>query len=325
MNSYKDSGVEWIGEIPKYWKVKKIKQLVTNIKSLFKDGDWIESKDILESGIRYLTSGNVGEGYYKEQGESYISKETFDKLRCLEVYPGDLMISRLNLPVGRACIVPDKYPIYVVAVDNVILRPDNIYSKKFLLYIMNTDGYAKEAELISRGTTMKRISRSLLGEIKIAVPNLTEQNKIAEFLDKKCAEIDSITSKIEKQIGLLKDYKKSLITETVTKGLDKNVPMKDSGIAWIGDIPKHWDISRIKYKLSLIGSGSTPDSSDSFNYDGEFNWIQSGDLYKKLLYTRNRKNNNKICFKLNKDFKNVYSPICGCSDVWSFCGQYSNI
>ena len=142
-----------------------------------------------------LPSGNVGEGYYKEQGESYISKETFDKLRCLEVYPGDLMISRLNLPVGRACIVPDKYPIYVVAVDNVILRPDNIYSKKFLLYIMNTDGYAKEAELISRGTTMKRISRSLLGEIKIAVPNLTEQKQIAEFLDKKCAEIDSISSK----------------------------------------------------------------------------------------------------------------------------------
>lgn len=308
MNSYKDSGVEWIGEIPKYWKVKKIKQLVTNIKSLFKDGDWIESKDILESGIRYLTSGNVGEGYYKEQGESYISKETFDKLRCLEVYPGDLMISRLNLPVGRACIVPDKYPIYVVAVDNVILRPDNIYSKKFLLYIMNTDGYAKEAELISRGTTMKRISRSLLGEIKIAVPNLTEQNKIAEFLDKKCAEIDSITSKIEKQIGLLKDYKKSLITETVTKGLDKNVPMKDSGIAWIGDIPKHWDISRIKYKLSLIGSGSTPDSSDSFNYDGEFNWIQSGDLYKNYYIQETEKTITKYALNSTKTLKMYTAP-----------------
>ena len=168
---------------------------------------------------------------------------------------------------------------------------------------MNTDGYAKEAELISRGTTMKRISRSLLGEIKIAVPNLTEQNKIAEFLDKKCAEIDSITSKIEKQIGLLKDYKKSLITETVTKGLDKNVPMKDSGIAWIGDIPKHWDISRIKYKLSLIGSGSTPDSSDSFNYDGEFNWIQSGDLYKNYYIQETEKTITKYALNSTKTLK----------------------
>lgn len=277
MNSYKDSGVEWIGEMPKYWKVKKIKQLVTNIKSLFKDGDWIESKDILESGIRYLTSGNVGEGYYKEQGESYISKETFDKLRCLEVYPGDLMISRLNLPVGRACIVPDKYPIYVVAVDNVILRPDNIYSKKFLLYIMNTDGYAKEAELISRGTTMKRISRSLLGEIKIAVPNLTEQKQIAEFLDKKCAEIDSISSKIEKQIELLKEYKKSLITETVTKGLDKNVPMKDSGIEWIGDIPKYWDMRRLRY-LANFKTGGTPSEKFGIDTSGDYPWVTASDI-----------------------------------------------
>lgn len=255
----------------------------------------------MESGIRYLTSGNVGEGYYKEQGESYISKETFDKLRCLEVFPGDLMISRLNLPVGRACIVPDKYPIYVVAVDNVILRPDNIYNIKFLLYIMNTDGYAKEAELISRGTTMKRISRSLLGEIKIAVPNLAEQNKIADFLDKKCEEMDSVTSKIEKQIELLKDYKKSLITETVTKGLDKNVPMKDSGIEWIGEIPECWEIKKAKYMFKIKdGTHDTPDYVDDNEIDRTY----------PLITTRNIENgkiNTKSAFHISyNDFIDIY-------------------
>lgn len=277
MISYKDSGVNWIGNIPDNWEIKKIKYLATSQESLFKDGDWIETKDIEESGIRYLTSGNVGEGYYKEQGEGYISQETFDKLRCLAVYPGDLMISRLNLPVGRACIVPNGHSIYVVAVDNVILRPDIRYSKKYLMYIMNITGYAKEVELISRGTTMKRISRSLLGEIKIAVPNYNVQQEIVNFLDKKCLEIDVVIAKIEKQIELLKKYKKSLISETVTKGLDKNVPMKDSELEWIGKIPEHWEGKRLRY-LADFKIGGTPSEKFGIDIEGDYPWITASDI-----------------------------------------------
>ena len=142
-------------------------------------------------------------------------------------------------------------------------------SKKYLYWVLSSDVFWTWFNYKNSGnSTILHLYQKDFNEFIYAMPSLIEQNKIAYFLDNKCAEIDSITSKIEKQIRLLKDYKKSLITETVTKGLDKNVPMKDSGIACIGDIPKHWDISRIKYKLSLIGSGSTPDSSDSFNYDG---------------------------------------------------------
>lgn len=253
MQGYKDSGIEWIGKIPIDWKIKKIKHIATEPNTLFIDGDWIESKDISESGIRYLTSGNVGEGEFKRQGEGYVSEETFEKLKCLSVYPGDLMISRLNLPIGRACIVPGDYSIYVVAVDNVILRPNKSYSKKYLMYIMNTNGYSNEAEIISRGTTMKRISRTLLGEMKVCTPSLEEQQKIADFLDKECKRIDRITEKIEKQIEILKEYKKSLIAETVTKGLNKNVKMKDSGVEWIGEVPEYWEIDKVKYIASLYG------------------------------------------------------------------------
>lgn len=261
MPGYKDSGIEWIGKIPIDWKIKKIKHIATEPNTLFIDGDWIESKDISESGIRYLTSGNVGEGEFKRQGEGYVSEETFEKLKCLSVYPGDLMISRLNLPIGRACIVPEDYSIYVVAVDNVILRPNKSYSKKYLMYIMNTNGYSNEAEIISRGTTMKRISRTLLGEMKVCTPSLEEQQKIADFLDKECKRIDRITEKVEKQIEILKEYKKSLIAETVTKGLNKNVKMKDSGVEWIGMIPEDWKVSKVKYNAS-IKSGRFLDSAD---------------------------------------------------------------
>ena len=247
----KSSGIGWIKDIPSSWEITKVKYLATEPGTLFLDGDWIESDVIEESGIRYLTTGNVGAGFYKEQGCGYISEKTFSELHCLNVYPGDLMISRLNEPIGRACIIPDTESRYVVAVDNVILRPNANYNKKFIMYGMNADGYAEHANMIARGATMSRISRSQLGQFWLAFPNIEEQQAIADFLDKECAQIDSIAADLEKQVTLLQQYKKSLITETVTKGLDKSVPMKDSGVEFFGKIPAHWKVSKTKYVADI--------------------------------------------------------------------------
>lgn len=306
----KPSGIDWIKDIPSSWEINKVKYLATEPGTLFLDGDWIESDVIEESGIRYLTTGNVGAGFYKEQGSGYISEKTFSELHCLNVYPGDLMISRLNEPIGRSCIIPDTESRYVVAVDNVILRPNANYNKKFIMYGMNADGYAEHANMIARGATMSRISRSQLGQFWLAFPNIEEQQAIADFLEKECAQIDSIAADLEKQIALLQQYKKSLITETVTKGLDKSVPMKDSGVEWIGEIPEHWQKTRIKFEASIIGSGTTPDSGNSMYYDnGEHSWIQSGDLYgKDYIYETEKQLTNLAileCHALNwytKDF-----------------------
>ena len=245
----KPSGIDWIKDIPYSWHTNKVKYLATESGTLFLDGDWIESDVIEESGIRYLTTGNVGAGYYKEQGSGYISEKTFSDLHCLKVYPGDLMISRLNEPIGRACIVPEGEDFYVVAVDNVILRPNKAYNKKFIMYAMNTEGYAEHGNMIARGATMSRVSRSQLGQFWIAAPNLSEQTAIADFLDVQCSKLDSIIADLEKQIDTLQKHKKSLITETVTKGLDKSALMEDSGVEWIGKIPTRWKLSKVKYLI----------------------------------------------------------------------------
>ena len=278
----KPSGIDWIKDIPSSWEINKVKYLATEPGTLFLDGDWIESDVIEERGIRYLTTGNVGAGFYKEQGCGYISEKTFSELHCLNVYPGDLMISRLNEPIGRACIIPDTESRYVVAVDNVILRPNANYNKKFIMYGMNADGYAEHANMIARGATMSRISRSQLGQFWLAFPNIEEQQAIADFLDKECAQIDSIAADLEKQIALLQQYKKSLITETVTKGLDKSVPMKDSGVEWIGEIPEHWEISRVRHLASLC-SGATP-SKDVLSYwEGNIPWVSSQEVKSDII------------------------------------------
>ena len=283
MRKMKDSGIEWIGEIPENWDTIRVKHLATEKDTLFLDGDWINSDVIVDEGIRYLTSGNVGEGVYKEQGKGYISEETFNKLNCLTVYPGDLMISRLNEPVGRCCIVPEGEEYYVVAVDNVILRPNHSVHKKYLLYCMNTTGYARAALMEASGTTMQRISRTSLGNMAVPVASYEEQFLIADYLDKKCAEIDAIIAAKEKTNELLRERRQSIIYEAVTKGLDPTVPMKDSGIEWIGEIPESWNCKKIKYAFSLV-AGATPKSGNEEYWDGDIIWITPADYTTEDIY-----------------------------------------
>ena len=118
-DTYKPSGIDWIGEVPEHWD----RITLQNSANTFIDGDWIESPDIAPEGIRYITTGNIGVLNYKEQGNGYITEDTFKRLDCTEVFPGDILISRLNEPIGRSCIIPDLNNRIVTSVDNVIYRP----------------------------------------------------------------------------------------------------------------------------------------------------------------------------------------------------------
>ena len=211
------SGIDWIDNIPLNWSSMKLKHTVKDIETDFMDGDWIESTDISTEGIRYLTSGNIGAGYYKEQGEGFISEETFAELNCIEVFPGDLLISRLNEPIARTCFIPDLGYRIVTCVDNVIYRPiGNLFDKRYIMYQLNCKPFWFNASQLSSGATMQRISRSKLGAIKVLVPPLLEQQAIADYLDKKCAEIDGLKAKLSRKHETLTELRQSIISEVVT-------------------------------------------------------------------------------------------------------------
>lgn len=265
MREMKDSGIEWIGEIPADWETRKIKQLAdSNTENSFVDGDWIESPYIVDSGIRYLTTGNIGDGVFKEQGNGYITLKTFGELACKYAFPGDLIISRLNAPYGRSCILPSDYTEYVVAVDNVILRTQE--DKRYICYVSQCDGYKHAVEDDAKGTTMKRISRINLGNIVIPLPPIQQQHRIADYLDRKCSQIDSIITRQQEVIEKLKAYKLSVITEAVTKGLNPHVPMKDSGVDWIGEIPDFWNVVPLKTCSDILpGYAFSSDDFDTEN------------------------------------------------------------
>jgi len=213
----KDSGIDWIGKIPEHWEVMPLKYTANKVGCCFIDGDWIESDVITEDGIRYITTGNVGVLEYKEQGAGYISEETFHELGCTEVFSGDILISRLNEPIGRACILPDLNSRVITSVDNVIFRPDTeLYDKSYLVYYLNNSRFTEHANLEARGATMHRMSRTMLGHQQIVVPHITEQRAISDYLEKKCSRIDSAIAKAKRAIELLREFKQSVITEAVT-------------------------------------------------------------------------------------------------------------
>ena len=279
MREMKDSGIEWIGLIPEDWEVRKIKNLVTQKNSLLIDGDWIESKVIESNGIPYFTTGNIGDGIFKDASYNYISENTFNKLGCIEAKGGDILFSRLNLPIGRACIIPKIYNRCVVAVDNVIFRPDKTNDKKYLVYVTMCRGYQDENTLIARGTTMQRISRTLLENVQLPIPSYLEQCRIATFLDEKCKDIDTLITFQEEMIAELQAYKQSVISEAVTKGLNPNVTMKDSGVEWIGEIPTHWNTAHLNYFVSKVGSGSTPRGGSNIYVQEGIKFLRSQNVY----------------------------------------------
>ncbi len=216
----KDSGVEWLGEVPAHWEIIPLIRVATQPNSCFIDGDWIESKDLSDGSIRYITTGNVGEGAYKEQGAGYIDDKKFDELRCTEVLPGDVLISRLNLPVGRACIAPDLGCRVVTSVDNVILRPDSSFDALFLVYLLSSKAHFFNMQTLARGTTMQRISRSELGRVRFAVPPYHEQRKIVSHLLKLVGEIEEMEAASLSVIDTLRERRSALISAAVTGQID---------------------------------------------------------------------------------------------------------
>ena len=162
---------------------------LSNLCSTFVDGDWIESKDQSELGIRLIQTGNVGNGFFKDKEDKsrYISEETFDNLHCTEIYPGDILVSRLPDPIGRACIIPQGLGRTITAVDCTIIRlKDIILPDYFIAYTM-TPSYVAQINEVTTGTTRRRVSRANLGNILIPCPSIAKQQQfvaIAKQADK---------------------------------------------------------------------------------------------------------------------------------------------
>lgn len=236
---YKDSGVEWIGQIPKEWIVVQLKHHLS-----FQNGQDYKTIEAKENG-GFPVYGSGGVFTFAEK----------------YMYDGESVLFGRKGTIDRPLYVKDKFWV----VDTMYYTiPKEDTSCKFLYYIATTLPYDK----YSTSTALPSITQTILGNIRIALPLFDKQQKIADYLDKKCEEIDSLIEVQEQMITKLTEYKQSVITEAVTKGLNPNARLVPSGIDWIGDVPEGWKVCRIKDMVNLQSGTSltSTEISDSGIY-----------------------------------------------------------
>lgn len=236
----KPSGIDWIGDIPESWKRSKVKFCFSLV-----NGSTPESSDYdcWDGDIKWITPADMSDTGTISHGERLITKYGYNSCGTTLLPIGSIVISS-RAPIGKINITTAELCTNQ-GCKSLIRTGDNRYF--YYLFLAGQH----ELSLLGRGTTFLELSTYDLNGFGLVIPAEDEQKAIADFLDKECAQIDSIAADLEKQIALLQQYKKSLITETVTKGLDKSVPMKDSGVEFFGKIPAHWKVSKTKYVADI--------------------------------------------------------------------------
>ncbi|AFM02672.1 restriction endonuclease S subunit [Bernardetia litoralis DSM 6794] len=276
--AYKNSGVEWIGEIPEHWEILRIKYLFKEINERSSDGNEellsvsqytgvTKKSDKVQEGS-LLTNALTLEGYKKVSQGDLVSN-------IMLAWNGSLGFSDFN------GITSPAYAIY---------RLNNRGNKRFFHYLLRTDRYKAEFKRNSSGVIESRLRLYSDDFFRILslLPPLSEQTAIANFLDQKTQDLDTAISQKQNLIKLLEERKQIIIQDAVTKGINKNVELKESGIEWIGKIPKHWEVKKLKHLTKIFRGKFThrPRNDERF-YDGKYPFFQTGDVARANKYLSN--------------------------------------
>ena len=255
--AYKDSGVEWLGEVPEHWEVKTVKRLclVQRGASPRPIDDPIYFDDDGEYAWVRIVDVSKSQKYLKNTSQRL---SALGKSRSVPLEPRDLFLS-VAATVGKPIITQIKCCIHDGFVYFVGLREN----REYLFYVFSCDELYKG---LGKLGTQLNLNTEIIGDIYLAIPPFSEQEAISEFLDRETARIDALVAKKEQLIELLQEKRTALISHAVTKGLDPDVPMNDSGVEWLGEIPAHWEVVRIKHASQIQGGFAF--SSDSFHNEG---------------------------------------------------------
>ena len=272
---YKDSGVEWLGEVPGHWELLRVRQVATlnpsksEVAALPPETElsFLPMEAIGEDGRLDLQRTrpilDVSSGYtYFRDGDVTIAKIT----PCFENGKGAVMCGL----VGGAGFGTTEL---------IVARPKpEETTSEYLHWVFVSQPFRKlgEASMYGAGG-QKRVPDDFVRDFRLAFPPLREQCAISAFLDRETAKIDALVAEQQSLIALLKEKRQALISHAVTKGLDPDVPMKDSGVAWLGEVPAHWGVSALGY-LATIETGATPDRAEPRYWNGSIPWLKTGEI-----------------------------------------------
>jgi type I restriction enzyme S subunit len=262
---YKPSGTDWIAEIPRHWETILFKRVVAGIK----DGTHGTYSRVAD-GVPFLSAKNVqNNGIEINEAESMISIEDHNEITS-NGFPvkGDLLITCVGT-IGRTCVYEFEMP-YAFQRSVAFLRLSEIADPKFYKYFVESKPYQSQLEAEAKASAQSGIYMGDLVRTSTVFPFLNEQTKIANFLDHETAKIDTLIEKQQHLIILLKEKRQAVISHAVTKGLNPNSPMRDSGVEWLGEVPEHWNVLPLKYVCKLI------DGDRSSTYPNENDMVDEG-------------------------------------------------
>jgi type I restriction enzyme S subunit len=302
-DAYKDSGVEWLGQIPEHWNLQKLKSFLTVHGRIGFRGYTLNDLVNKGEGAVTISPSNMGESEMVWKKVSYLSWKKYYESPEIIVNEGDLLIVK-TASIGKIAYVRELKDKATINPQILILKNIKI-NKDYFYYQLLSNVIQHQLQTDKIGSTIYTISENKILNFTATVPPLTEQTKIAQFLDDKTTKIeDAITIK-EQQINLLKERKQILIHKAVTQGLNPNVKLKDSGVDWIGEIPEHWEVKRLKHCLNInngsdykhiqtdegypvIGSGGQFAYASEYMYDGEVVFLGRKGTIDKPLYFKGK-------------------------------------
>ena len=277
---YKPSGVDWLGDIPAHWEVRRLKFSVENVA----DQTHKRRKREIYLAMEHVESWT---GEYSEAGPDVVFDSQVKRFKA-----GDVLFGKLR-PYLAKVTRPNRPGVCVG--EFLVLRPRACaLSPGYLEYLMRSKPVIDAINASTFGAKMPRADWQFIGGMVQPLPPLAEQAAIVRYLDHTDGRIRRYLRSRERLIELLKEYRQATIHEAVTQGLDPDVPLKPSGVEWIGDIPAHWEVRRVKHAFRRIVGGSTPSSSEATYWDGTIVWVTPTDISK---VTRLRDSQRRITKK----------------------------
>ena len=277
---YKDSGVEWLGDIPSHWTATALKRYAR-----ITDGSH-HSPKIESEGFPFVSVTDVGINNINFVDAKKITENDYLRLVKEGCKPAvnDVLLTK-DGTIGRACIVTEDMPAFVILSSLGLITPNTQISSHFLYYYLVSGINVDQMNSVIRGSALKRMTINKINDLIFTFPNFYEQEKIANFLDYETAKIDSLIEKQQQLIELLKEKRQAVISHAVTKGLNPNVPMKDSGVEWLGDVPEHWTVTRAK----LVSDIFVPQrNKPELNEEEGCAWVTMDDMKNKYIQSVNR-------------------------------------
>ena len=282
-DKYKQTGVAWFSSIPSHWRAEKIKFSFRGSSGSIKTGPFgsqLKFEDMQGLDIKVYNQKNVIQGDLS-LGDEYIDYDKFELLKAFEVFEEDLLITTRGT-IGRCKLVPkgSKRGILHPCLMRIQFDSNKINYRYFEYLLEESKLLLVELALKSNSTTLEVIYSETLKNIYAPIPPVLEQTQIAKFLDHKTAQIDRLIAKKKALIEKLNEKRTALITQAVTKGLNPDAPMKDSGVDWLGEVPEHWEVLSIK-RLTIVKRGASPrpiQDQKYFDNDGEYSWVRIADV-----------------------------------------------